>query len=427
MIQKEDFILEKLIEMRFADPVNALQLTKDYIIIGTMMGRITLYDIKKKSAFLLAELNEEEISGISYNFEENAFYVGIGDEEIKMYSADNLSNEASQSISIYETDEKHSQNCENSFVLLSPESLFLIHLAKIDEYSLNIEETKQEYKLKNFNPTNNISNNNENFKGELPMTNYSVPFDFDGKNFLWVEFLQSGNRKICKANIPSFSLNGDPKYIYKYELIKNNEIGHISFAKLLSSSKVFIVHSLNKCEIRSLNNDFTLLESFIHIGEEVYGFDILYEKENKEKNEAINNYIHETENIVYNKVNNETLEEKVYNNIKIEGEIIKRNISSKEEIKSNDYLDNRTNNKKKKEIDISKINIITLDIKGNVNLYKNKNEITLFNMYKLNSISQDLKDKQFFSMGYAYYIKTDLNYFCISSDHGCILIKINDK
>ena len=67
-----------------------------------------------------------------------------------------------------------------------------------------------------------------------------------------------------------------------------------------------------------------------------------------------------------------------------------------------------------------------MDIDGNVNLFRNKKEETLFNLYRIKDISQDHKDKHFFSMGYAYYIKSNLNYFCISSDHGCYVIKGND-
>ena len=439
MNKKEDYILEKIIEIRFADPINALQLTNEYIIIGTMMGRITLYSIENKSIIVLAESNQEEISSISYNSNEKAFFVGIGDEEIKVYQIDNLSNESSQSISIYETDTKHNQNCENAFILLSHDSFFRVQLAKIDEFTINIIETEQEYELKLYNPRDNSNNSNNNidyFAGKLPMTNYSVPFDFDGKNFLWVEFLtSSGRRRICVANIPSISKG---QKVYKYELINNKEIGHISLAKLLDDKTVFIVHSLNKCEIRSLNEKFNLLESFTHIGEEVYTFDIYYENNN------CINYNHRRENDIYVKIDNntisnvinkdinneknETLDNNQQNNINNNdiNDIIRINpIVNKDNIESNDCLHISLNNKKNKENDSRNMNIVTVDINGNVNLYKNKQEVTLFNMYKLNTIPQDYKDKQFFSMGYAYYIKTNGNYFCISSDHGCFVIKYN--
>ena len=67
--------------------------------------------------------------------------------------------------------------------------------------------------------------------------------------------------------------------------------------------------------------------------------------------------------------------------------------------------------------------IITLDIDGNVNLYQYGKESTLFNIYNLKDISQKMKNNKFFSMGYEYYIKTNHEYFCISTDYGCLVIK----
>ena len=67
--------------------------------------------------------------------------------------------------------------------------------------------------------------------------------------------------------------------------------------------------------------------------------------------------------------------------------------------------------------------IITLDIDGNVNLYKCGKEVTLFNLYNLKGISQKIKQDKFFSMGYEYYIKSNLEYFCISTDQGCFVVK----
>ena len=69
--------------------------------------------------------------------------------------------------------------------------------------------------------------------------------------------------------------------------------------------------------------------------------------------------------------------------------------------------------------------IITLDIDGDVNKYENKREEKLFNLYEINGINQDLKDKKFFDMGYMYFIKTNLNFFCITTDLGCFIIKKN--
>ena len=343
----ESYILEKLIPNHFADPITALCISPDYIMIGTMMGSIMLYDIENKLSLLLNELNSENISDISYNEEENAFLVSIGDEEIKVYRTINITTEPPLSINIYDSEMKHNQNCQNSYVLLSPYYSFRIQLGQVEENSFLISTTNQEYELKEIN----LIEDNKNYTGKLQMSNYSVPFDFDGKNFLWVEFLSNENRNICIADVMTMLVKPEikPK---KYNLNKDI-IKHISFAKIIDDKKIFIVHSKNLCEIRLIDDKFSLEEKFVHIGNEVYAIDLFYENEN--------NYL----------------------------------------------------------------SIITLDIKGNVNLYQNKKEITLFNMYELNTIHKDYKDKQFFSMGYQYFIKSDLNYFSISSDHGCFIIKKN--
>ena len=91
-----------------------------------------------------------------------------------------------------------------------------------------------------------------------------------------------------------------------------------------------------------------------------------------------------------------------------------------------EYLTIKQNIKKENIININNICIATLDVDGNVNLFKNKKEVTLFNLNDIEDIPQDHKDKNFFGMGYAYYMKTDLNYYCISSDHGCYIIKENN-
>ena len=344
----ESYIFVKLIPNHFADPITAICLSNDYIMIGTMMGSILLYDIENNLSFLLNELNTENISDISYNEEESAFIVSIGDKEIKVYKTINITTEQPLSINIYDSEMKHNQNCQNSYVLLSPYYLFRIQLEQIEDNSFFVSTANQEYELKEINM---IEDNNKNYIGKLQMTNYSVPFDFDGNNFLWVEFLSSENRNICIADVMTMldSAEEKPK---KYNLDKDI-IKHISFAKIINDKKIFIIHSKNICEIRLLDDKFTLEEKFIHIGEEVYAIDLFFENEN------------------------------------------------------------------------NLLSIITLDIKGNVNLYQNKNEITLFNMYNLNTISKDYKEKQFFSMEYQYFIKSDLNYFCISSDHGCFIIKKN--
>jgi hypothetical protein len=370
-------------------------------------------------------------------------------------------------------------------------------LTQPEEKCLNILEIESEYEIMN------INNNDVFHIGRLPMTNYIVPFCFDGENFAWVEFTGPDKRNVCLANVinsfiqKNHTTNNDNAYKKSID----DDFGHISHLKILDKNKIFLVRSLNICEIRQLNNDFTLLESFHHIGDEVYAVEIYYHNEclrYRDNEKESSNFFFENSNL--NKINekennnnnsniqinfpksNEIINKKLVLNGKNNDETISRNdkdlssnnedkpleksktefISKKiraslkknneqkvdknklvvEEKVSSKISDNKKsidnnfeNNENKKntnfknyycdsDIDLS-FSIITLDIDGNVNLYQYGKESTLFNLYDFKDISQKMKNYQFFSMGYEYYIKSNLNYFCVSTDLGCFIIKKN--
>lgn len=89
-----DYEFIKLLEIRFADPISSMKLKNNYVVTGTMMGRVNLYNINDGKTYRLSELNSENISDISYNEKEELFYVGIGDEEIRGYDIKNLSEDS---------------------------------------------------------------------------------------------------------------------------------------------------------------------------------------------------------------------------------------------------------------------------------------------------------------------------------------------
>ena len=427
MSKKENFLLIKFIEIRFADPISAVILTNNYVVTGTMMGRINLYDISEEKQTVLSELNSENIADISYNEKEKIFYVAIGDEEIKQFSTEDLSNSLNQSINIYDSDIQHSKYCDDAYILLSSESLFRIQLPHINEETLKIITLDTQYEIKYFNNEKEVKKNEIRYKIKktLPITSYTVPFDFDGQKFLWVEFLSSTQRNICVADIPLL----ESQKPYKFDL--NIKFGHISQAKILPNNRVFIVHSLKKCEIRALDDKFTLLEHFDHIGEEVLAVDIYFKGEKEKNINGNNNKIFNKNKLNLKDQNNEINE--IKNENKVQQISTKRIMETSENVNKNRKNEENKNsdslniNQNMKEIiNIQDISIITLDIDGNVNLFDIKGERTLFNLYELSTIPKDHKDKRFFSMGYAYYIKSNLTYFCISCDHGCYIINDNN-
>jgi hypothetical protein len=238
------------------------------------------------------------------------------------------------------------------------------------------------------------------------MTNYSIPLDFNGLYFIWVEFLSDKERNLCIKNVLD---NNEPSF--KLGLDKN--FGHISHCKIINDYNIFLVRDLNKCEIREINEKFTLIKSFKSIGDEVIAIDYFFKHE-KTQNEFLNE-----KNFNLNK-NDEIL--KVKSIPLTTGNLINKS-------SENDIMKECNNSNKDSSIhDIDKTFngiIAILDIDGNVNFYENNIVSKKFNLYDIKEINKEQKKKMFFSMGYAYYIKCNKNFVCISTDHGCYVIKIN--
>jgi hypothetical protein len=181
----------------------------------------------------------------------------------------------------------------------------------------------------------------------------------------------------------------------------------------MNDHRIFLVRDLNKCEIREINKEFTLIKSFKNIGDEIIAIDIFI-RSNIEKNNSehdINSEKNEKNDIL--KVRDD-----------------EKNINLSNKSSENDIIKENSINK------ISSINdseryfdgtIAILDIDGNVNFYENDIISKKFNLYDIKEINNEQKKKMFFSMGYAYYIKCNKNFICISSDHGCYVIKIDYK
>jgi len=478
-----EYIIYKLIKTNFGDPISSLLLTSDHVIIGTMLGQISYLSLQSKKISILSEFNTEHISNISFNRNDEIINISIGDEKILRYKKDKRNPEKLylfQKESNYANEMEHNNFCQNAYTSLSPELLFRIQLCPPEEKCLNIIEIENEYDIIN------IINSNVIYIGRLPMTNYIVPFGFDGENFAWVEFIGPGERNICIANVinninnVNNNLNNNNNLVETYKKnIDNKKFGHISHLKILNESRIFLVHSLNICEIRQLNQDFTLIESFKHLGDEVYAVDVYYPNEylkmknddkmssdillyssnlmkitkhdnnykktfidknlinNKEeisKNEE-NQYLEKSKTVVIKKKRKKMIETGSFSNNKISeinNEKAKVNVSNNSEYSNSNNIKkiniesiNKEKNKeqeKESSTDVS-YSIITLDIDGNVNLYQYGEEITLFNLYNLKDISEKNKKDKFFSMGYEYYIKSNLEYFCISTDQGCFVVK----
>ena len=202
----------------------------------------------------------------------------------------------------------------------------------------------------------------------------------------------------------------------------DKDFGHINHAKLLKNDKILVIHKLNLCDIYFFKEGFDKTESFVHLGDEVYSVDIIYNNDLFFKyNDNIKLSIGDSDSSSKVKVS----ESQKLKESKGKAKNLK-NSNSEKKIESLSLIKYNLQNRNEKESDINTA-IVTLDIYGNVNKYENNSEEKLFNLYEINGIHQDFKDKQFFDMGYMYFIKTDLNFFCITTDHGCFIIKKKEK
>ena len=464
--------------------------------------------------------------------------VSIGDLEVlclENMSQFNISDKNSTydylKIKNYKNECHHMKHCENCTCMMKS-CQYLIVYTEFADFDSNFKFSYCKYKNRNLK-TYKIES------GKIQMSNYCVPFDFDGNRFLFLDYITKDERKICIYYTLSY------ENIYEYNIEK--DFGHISHMKIISKedNKIFLCRNNNICEIHLIDKDFTCIESWKHIGNDAissfvyikeskltdefkekinikkkmgvdingYDYDYLINKnnnnkivilknknKNKNKNKkngnieqiqgvstvlninslisssnngkinikCLNYEYNHTENIgksskirkikssnPFKKLNNNDESSKrefnhsdkklkikmkinevdIYNKKSINEELlIKDNQNKFNEIKENQF--NKKNNQiikiKDNKTNINTIGdenannnnyyIITLDKNGNVNLYINKKVTKIFNLYEIENIDINYKNKEFFSIGFPYYIIMNELYIGITTDYGLFVI-----
>ena len=229
------------------------------------------------------------------------------------------------------------------------------------------------------------------------MCNYSVPFDFDGNKFVWVEFLNEKERCLCVYYFEREK---------KYEKRLDKNFGHISHCRILPNEKLFIVRKMNICETLRIDDNFPVEKSFKNPGDEIIAIDVHFNNPRGVINiENNNNNLANNNDFDHIKI----LQKEKY------GKVLDKPPSMKLDIEMNN-VENEQNSEENMSISL-------LDLDGNVHVFENNNVVKKFNMYDIKEISQDYKSKQFFSMGYPYFINQSNSFFGISTDHGVFIIK----
>jgi len=407
--KKVNYILIGYIETRFGDPISSININSNFCIIGTMMGKLILYNINKRQSMMLIENSEEEILNINFssnnNNYSNDFYCCIGDKSILKYSIKPylLNNNypivtLTSTINNYTDESSHLKDCDNAIVYCCKEIYFMVAIEQLKKKPMILNTTDSNYIVKNVENMETIE------KGMIKTTNYIVPFDFNGKYFILLQFFTVTERMLCSFNV--FTMKA-------WKQLLRQEFGLLNYCKFINDNKLFIVRKFNICEIRIMDDNFTLTETFNHLGDRVIGLDFFYKITKSVKNVKNSKIIELNKKKDRDEIS-ETETKKFFNN---------NNLNSEENSISN-YKNNIFNNSENIKANTN-INIILLDIDGNVNYYNNQKEmIYLFNANKVPEIDKSVREKGLFSLNYPYMIKFYHPYLAISTDNGCYIFQL---
>lgn len=251
----------------------------------------------------------------------------------------------------YKTENEHIEFCETATCFLK-NSCFLIIFTKLAEFEDDFEIADTKYENKNLS-------SGEIIKGSMDLSNYVIPFDFNGDMFLFVDY-KSKEEKFIGIE---YTITQKERYVYNIKDPK--KFGHISHMKLIPNEKIFIIRNEIECEIRYINDDFDVIEKYEYCGIEAISC-CFYKNE---KEESYINLVDDIDN------------EQNDNNNK--GEINKSN-AEKIEVNIKRLFENKLNLKESKE----KTNLINSKITmNNNNIYNNIN-----NKSRMNKISKNLDD-----------------------------------
>jgi len=173
----------------------------------------------------------------------------------------------------YKTENEHIQNCETVTCMLK-NSCFLIIFTNYGEFLEKLEFSVVKYENKNL-----ISS--EIIKGEIYLSNFVVPFDFDGDLFLFLDYKSKDQRII------SVEYTSSLKQRFDY-LITEENFGHISHMKLLTKEKILIVRNDKIFEIRYLNENLDIIEKWEHLGDDIINICFIINENNNLRDELIN-------------------------------------------------------------------------------------------------------------------------------------------
>jgi len=252
-----------------SDPICAIDLNDDILLFGTMLGYCGYFLINRKELKIISEIEDEHI--VATQIKKDKLCFAVGDQKIiKVEKKDNKYKDCTiKEISNYYDEAEHIKKCDNTFCMIKDDFLFLIELNIPKEEEKSAEKRISHWIIKNYEK-------DKSFKGDLELSSFWVPFEFDGKLLIYIDFYENNKRYLKIFNFR------DKKFILDLKLweMENDEyLGHISHIKKLDNDKIFLVHNYKYIQIRDFK--FKLIKQKEHIGNEILACDIYYNNKNE--------------------------------------------------------------------------------------------------------------------------------------------------
>ena len=291
-IQNISLKLYQTLPLNYCDPINSISLTDDFLIYGSMIGKVLLYEIKTKKEFKICESAHECIMGTSLQNKideknnKEMHFAAVGDEyiiSIKFEKGDILI----KNIFNYEQRAMHLEYCKNSFQLLNGNILLILLLIP----PANNDEPIRNYNCKFY--LNYFSDKKLKTKckeGIIDISNYVVPFDFRENIFLFLEYLSKDERAICFYYFLYQETEDnviDKCYKNTIMVINDNKFGKVSFLKIMKNNLVLLVRNENIIEIYEVKEKekMKIISTYCNEGGEINGINFYKSKENKNNSE----------------------------------------------------------------------------------------------------------------------------------------------
>ncbi len=145
------------INLRYTDPICSMFINDKFLVLGSVLGRVTFCELATKTTKIWTDLSSENITGIVAEAPINSsdlFYIAIGDDEIQKCKVSNISNQLIidfvTKFSNYDSQREHSDMCSTCFTIISPSSLLMTYFVEPNLEALIFEKVKTTVKVTNY-------------------------------------------------------------------------------------------------------------------------------------------------------------------------------------------------------------------------------------------------------------------------------------